>query len=186
MIGRSPGSRNSLDPRIYSCLRTGSSIFRTHLLRDDQSHSACSPLLASLRTRHPFHCRTFSLVRVKSNLASPQTTNPHRFTSIPCVPRVQPALGSVHSHQPGMDSVYFLSPFLWLYRTRAAKQIRAERSDPRGKRSRNPSNKAISCDEKRYYLRSPAFDRGRLPHRVLRQHRTYAFPIHLGHPLRGS
>src|SRR5436189_6140203 len=88
---------------IHSRFRRSPPFFRTNFLYDDEPDSAGSYFLADLCYYHSFPLRTFSLVRVKSSLASPQAPDSNRLAASSCISGLQPALGGVHAHQLGMD-----------------------------------------------------------------------------------
>ena len=100
--------------------------------RDDKLGPARSSVLADLCPPHPLDCRTIRLVCADANLAAPSATDTHYLASFSGLPRLQSALGGIYSHQPGMDSLYFLSAFVWFLRPRPATTLRAGRNEPTG------------------------------------------------------
>src|SRR4026208_2175400 len=90
--------KSSGTERILPCLRGSPSIFSADLFCDDQPDSTDSHLLADFRPRHSLHFRTFSVVRVKSGLASTSATDIYRVSFVSDLSRLQSALGRPHTY----------------------------------------------------------------------------------------
>ena len=122
MTGLSHGSRNSLARRIHPSLCAVSPISWSHFLFHHKPHPACTALLADLRACHSLHHRPRRMVDVQTDLARTSAYRADRIAIHSYLSRLQPALGRVHSHQPGTHPFYFLSALIWFYLQSAADQ----------------------------------------------------------------
>ena len=149
--------------RFHSRLPRLSSVPWTDLLYNNQPDPNQPAVMADLCPGHPLFIRAGGLVRIKPDLAKPQTTGSGRSASLPGLPRLQPALGGSHSHQSGMDPSPFLFDLVRLYSPRLAQPGTLF----------NIHNFRVTVHVRRAF-----------PHRIFRGSRAAAVHFYLGHHFR--
>jgi hypothetical protein len=115
MTGRSHGSRSSWDRPSSSLLSHLSALFSARSFSGPPACSRQIRLSGNPWLAPALRAGTIRLVDVQGHLAKSEMANPDGCAALPGLPRLQPALGCTHPHQPGMDSLPFLHSFVWLY-----------------------------------------------------------------------